>query len=176
MKRKHSIDMEKIAKTDPLTKLPNRRAVLEQIDYEIARFKRNANPFTIIISDIDDFKHINDTYGHDAGDKVLISLSNLIFRTIRRQDICARWGGEEFLFLLPETGDKGAKIFSDKIRKKVEKNVIKNKASNISVTMTFGICTFTRSLTVEECIRRADKALYAGKKSGKKPLKEDGQA
>ena len=167
MKQKHSIEMEKIAKTDPLTKLPNRRAILEQIDYEIARYKRNANPFTIIISDIDDFKQVNDTYGHDTGDKVLISLSNLIFRTMRRQDICARWGGEEFLFLLPETDSKGATIFSEKIRKKVEKNIIRYKKSNVLATMTFGICTFTRSLTVEECIRRADKALYAGKKTGK---------
>jgi len=167
MKRKHSLDMEKIAKTDPLTKLPNRRAVLEQINYELARFKRNSNPFTIVISDIDDFKHINDTYGHDAGDKVLVSISNLIFKTIRRQDICARWGGEEFLFLLPETDSQGAEIFSEKIRKKVEKNVIIHKKSNVSITMTFGICTFTKSLSIDECIRRADKALYGGKHSGK---------
>ncbi len=167
MKRKHSIDMEKIAKTDPLTKLPNRRAVLEQINYELARFKRNANPFTIVISDIDDFKQVNDTYGHDAGDKVLVSISNLIFKTIRRQDICARWGGEEFLFLLPETDNQGAKIFSEKIRKKVEKNVIIHKKSNVFITMTFGMCTFTKSLTIDECIRRADKALYDGKHSGK---------
>ncbi|MCK5762051.1 MAG: GGDEF domain-containing protein [Candidatus Izimaplasma sp.] len=167
MKRKHSIDMEKIAKTDPLTKLPNRRAVLEQINYEIARFKRNANPFTIVISDIDDFKQVNDTYGHDTGDKVLISISNLIFKTIRRQDICARWGGEEFLFLLPETDNHGARIFSEKIRKKVEKNNLVHKKHNVSITMTFGICTFTKSLTIDECIRRADKALYDGKHSGK---------
>ena len=167
MKKKHSIDMEKIAKTDPLTKLPNRRAVLEQINYELARFKRNANPFTIVISDIDDFKQVNDTYGHDAGDKVLVSISNLIFKTIRRQDICARWGGEEFLFLLPETDNHGAKIFSEKIREKVEKNMIIHKKSNVSITMTFGICTFTKSLTIDECIRRADKALYDGKHSGK---------
>jgi len=167
MKQKHSIELEKIAKTDPLTQLPNRRAVLDQINYETVRFRRNAEPFTIIISDIDDFKSVNDTYGHDAGDKVLITLSNLIKETIRKQDICARWGGEEFLFLLPGTDKKGSKIFTEKIRKKIEKEKIEFKGSMISVTMTFGICSFSKSLTTDECISRADKALYEGKKLGK---------
>ncbi len=167
MKKKHSIEMEKIAKTDPLTQLPNRRAVLEQINYEVVRFRRSAEPFTIIISDIDDFKYINDTYGHDAGDKVLITLSNLIKDTIRKQDICARWGGEEFLFLLPETDNKGSKIISEKIRKRIEKEKIDYKDSTLSITMTFGICTFSEELTADECITQADKALYEGKKSGK---------
>lgn len=167
MKQKHTIELEKIAKTDPLTQLPNRRAVLEQINYETARFKRNAEPFTIVISDIDDFKNVNDTYGHDAGDKVLTALSNLIKKTIRQQDICARWGGEEFLFLFPGTDRKGGKTISDKIRMKIEKENIEYKGSSISITMTFGICTFSEALTVDECITNADKALYEGKKLGK---------
>ena len=74
---------------------------------------------------------------------------------------------QSVLFLLPETDNQGAKIFSEKIRKKVEKNVIIHKKSNVSITMTFGICTFTKSLSIDECIRRADKALYDGKHSGK---------
>ncbi len=167
MKQKHSNDMEKMAKTDPLTQLPNRRAVLDHISYETVRFRRNAEPFTIVISDIDDFKYVNDTYGHDAGDKVLITLSNLIRKTIRQQDVCARWGGEEFLFLLPGTDNKGSKIFTEKIRKKIEKEKIEFKDSTISITMTFGICSFSKSLTTDECISRADKALYEGKKLGK---------
>ncbi len=167
MKKKHSIEMEKMAKTDPLTQLSNRRAVLEQINYEVVRFRRSAEPFTIVISDIDDFKYINDTYGHDAGDKVLITLSNLIKSTIRKQDICARCGGEEFLFLLPETDNKGSKIISEKIRKRIEKEKIDYKDSILSITMTFGICTFSEELNADECITQADKALYEGKKSGK---------
>ncbi len=167
MKHKHLNDMEKMAKTDPLTQLPNRRAVLDQISYETVRFRRNAEPFTIVISDIDDFKYVNDTYGHDAGDKVLITLSNLIRKTIRQQDVCARWGGEEFLFLLPGTDNKGSKIFTEKIREKIEKENIEYKDSKISITMTFGICSFSKSITTDECISRADKALYEGKKLGK---------
>lgn len=167
MKQKHTAELEEIAKTDPLTQLPNRRAVLEQINYESARFKRNAEPFTIVISDIDDFKIVNDTYGHDAGDKVLITLSNLMTNTIRKQDICARWGGEEFLFLFPETDKKGGKIISEKIREAVEKVKIEYEGSSLSITMTFGICTFSKSLTVDDCITSADKALYEGKRLGK---------
>lgn len=167
MKQKHAFELEKIAKTDPLTQLPNRRAVLEQIEYETARFKRNAEPFTIVISDIDDFKAINDTYGHDAGDKVLTTLSNLMKNTIRKQDICARWGGEEFLFLFPGTDKKGGKTISEKIRKDIEKEKIEYKGSSLSITMTFGICTFSKELTIDECITRADKSLYEGKKLGK---------
>ncbi|MEA2095685.1 MAG: tetratricopeptide repeat-containing diguanylate cyclase [Candidatus Cloacimonadota bacterium] len=167
MKQKHAIELEKIAKTDPLTQLPNRRAVLEQIEYETARFKRNAEPFTIVISDIDDFKTINDAYGHDAGDKVLTTLSVLMKNTIRKQDICARWGGEEFLFLFPGTDKNGGKIISEKIRKDIEKEKIDYKGSSLSITMTFGICTFSKALTIDECITRADKSLYEGKKLGK---------
>nr|MDA3813640.1 GGDEF domain-containing protein [Candidatus Cloacimonadota bacterium] len=167
MKKKHSMDMEKMAKTDPLTQLPNRRAVLDQISYEAVRFKRNSEPFTIIISDIDNFKDVNDKYGHAAGDKALITLSNLINKTIRKQDICARWGGEEFLFLLPGTDNKGSKIITEKIRRKIEKEKIEYKGYMISITMTFGICSFSKSITTDECISRADKALYEGKKLGK---------
>ena len=167
MKKEHNSDLEKIAKTDPLTQLPNRRAIIEQINYEEARFSRNGEPFTIVIGDIDDFKHINDTYGHDAGDKILIKLSELINLTIRKQDICARWGGEEFLFLFPDTDKKGGKIISEKLRKKIEKEKIEYNGTTLSITMTFGICTFSETTTTEECINRADKALYEGKKTGK---------
>ncbi len=167
MKQKHTIELEKIAKTDPLTQLPNRRAVLENINYEIIRFRRNAEPFTLVISDIDNFKQVNDKHGHDAGDKVLIALSELMTETIRKQDICARWGGEEFLFLLPGTDSNGSLIISEKIRENIESEVIKHKDISLSITMTFGLCTFSDDLTIDECITRADKALYEGKKIGK---------
>jgi len=167
MKQKHAIELEKIARTDPLTQLPNRRAVLDNIDYEIARFRRSAESFTLVISDIDDFKQVNDTHGHDAGDKVLVALSKLMTKTIRKQDICARWGGEEFLFLLPGTDCEGGKVISEKIREKIENQVIKYKGFSVSITMTFGLCTFTNDLTIDECITRADKALYEGKRVGK---------
>ena len=170
MKQKHTIELEKIAKTDPLTQLPNRRAVLENIDYEIIRFRRNAEPFTLVISDIDDFKKVNDTYGHDAGDKVLVSLSKLMTKTIRKQDICARWGGEEFLFLLPGTDHKGGEIISEKIREKIESSAIKYEDDSLQITMTFGLCTFSDELTIDECITRADKALYEGKRIGKNQI------
>ncbi len=167
LKKKHAHEMEKMAKTDPLTKLPNRRAVYEFLNYEMIRFKRNSQPFTIVISDIDNFKQINDTYGHDAGDKVLVTLSKLIKSTIRNSDICARWGGEEFLFLLPETDIIGGKIISEKIRKIIESKKVYYKNSTISVTMTFGLCQFSRELKIDECISHADEALYVGKEAGK---------
>ncbi|MCF7858140.1 MAG: diguanylate cyclase [Candidatus Cloacimonetes bacterium] len=167
LQEKYTSEMEKIAKTDLLTQLPNRRAVLDQINYEVNRFLRNNEPFTIVISDIDDFKNINDSYGHDVGDKVLIALAKLIKDSIRKQDICARWGGEEFLFLLPGTDAKGGLTISEKIRKKIEKEKIKHGENLLTFTMTFGVSTYTKGSTVDECITRADKALYQGKKTGK---------
>lgn len=167
MRKKHALEMEKIAKTDPLTLLPNRRATIEKINYEIVRYRRNNKQFTIVISDIDNFKAVNDNHGHDAGDKVLVTLAKLMTHTIRKQDICARWGGEEFLFLLPETDAAGGVTISEKIRKQIDKKIFKFNDNVLPVTMTFGLCTFSKDLTIDECISNADKALYEGKKTGK---------
>ena len=102
--------LEFAAKTDPLTQLPNRRDMLGRIEYEKIRFERSHQPFTLALCDIDDFKRINDTFGHDCGDVILVTITRMMRSTIRKQDHLARWGGEEFLFVFPETDLGGARV------------------------------------------------------------------
>ena len=159
--------LEKIARTDPLTHLSNRRDILEKMNYEKDRFERNAKPFTIVISDIDDFKSINDNYGHYCGDYVLKTISKLFTTSLRKQDICARWGGEEFLLFLPETNLKGGLTISEKIREEIANTKIKYKDVTLKISMTFGVCVYNQLVDINKCISKADKALYKGKHSGK---------
>ena len=159
--------LEKMATTDPLTKLFNRRYMTEKILDEVTRFARNKKTFAIVICDIDKFKNINDSYGHDAGDYILVTISQLMVKSVRLQDTVARWGGEEFLFLLPETELKGGGIVAEVLRKKIEEqNFIYNK-TKIPVTMTFGVSVFDREMEYKDVIKNADEALYEGKESGR---------
>ncbi|MCD4797092.1 MAG: GGDEF domain-containing protein [Candidatus Cloacimonetes bacterium] len=160
-------DMEKLARTDPLTKLSNRRDMMEKIEYEKKRFERSGKPFTLVMGDIDNFKSINDKFGHDAGDYVLVLLSEAFLSSIRKQDVCARWGGEEFMLLLPETDIKGGEIISEKIREKISSLSYDYHGTNIHTTITFGVLVYDKPYNLDKFISKADKALYAGKKSGK---------
>ena len=114
--------------------------------------------------DIDKFKHINDEYGHNIGDLVLKTLADVIKENIRETDCFARWGGEEFVLLLPETEQKGAIALAEKIRNAVEKKNF-NLASN--VTISIGVSTYNKGETLESIYSRADKALYASKEQGR---------
>ncbi|MCK4796958.1 MAG: GGDEF domain-containing protein, partial [Spirochaetes bacterium] len=118
--------------------------------------------------DIDDFKKFNDTYGHDCGDFILVSIANTIKSILREQDNVARWGGEEFLLLLPDSNMEGAKITSEKIREKIASTPYYYNDIKLEVTMTFGVSVFDNdSIDIDYYIAKADKALYKGKKSGK---------
>jgi len=155
--------MEELARTDVLTGLSNRRDMYQKIKHETDRFERNDNPFAILMGDIDNFKKINDTYGHEAGDHVLVSISNLLKSFMRKQDLVSRWGGEEFLLLLPETNLAGAKKIAEKLRSKINRETIDYKDNHIKVTITIGISVYERIHDVNECITAADKAMYFGK-------------
>ncbi len=166
--------LEELARLDTLTGLSNRRSMKEKLEYEKRRSTRKTNDFNIIIADIDNFKKINDSYGHDAGDEVLVTISNILTQSLRRQDSVARWGGEEFLFLLPETDLEGGMTVAEKIREKIEAHEFRYDGQRLTVTMTFGICLYNGSRTVEECIKRADESLYKGKNEGKNRIYTDG--
>lgn len=153
--------------TDPLTTLFNRREILLRVEHEIARFERNGNIFSILIGDIDDFKRINDEHGHQVGDDVLKQVSKVFLEQIRKQDTVARWGGEEFIFLLPQTDDVGVLVLAEKLRSTVESTQIKTERGVIRITMTFGCCSFQKMERLEAFIDKADQALYTGKKNGK---------
>jgi diguanylate cyclase (GGDEF)-like protein len=160
--------LELAARTDPLTQLSNRRDIIEKIEYERIRFKRNQKSFVLILGDIDHFKAFNDTFGHDCGDFVLVSVANVMRSMIREWDQLARWGGEEFLFLLVETDLEGGKIVAEKIRQSIASHSYIHKDLTLSITMTFGVSMFNNySMTIDECIKEADQALYKGKEQGR---------
>ena len=155
--------MEELAKTDMLTGLSNRRDMYQKIKHETDRFERNEKPFIILMGDIDNFKKINDTYGHDAGDHVLTTISALMLTFMRKQDIVGRWGGEEFLLLLPETDMAGGKKIAEKLRLRIKNESIEYKGHILNVTITIGISVYDRVRDVNESIKEADKAMYFGK-------------
>ncbi len=160
-------ELELAAKIDPLTNLYNRRGIFEKIEYEYIRSKRSETKFTIIICDIDYFKKINDEYGHDCGDYVLSELSKLFKNLTREQDSIARWGGEEFLLLLPETGLPGAYVVGEKIRKSVQHAIIKYDNIEISITLSFGLVEVDSDHDIDISIKQADEYLYQAKIQGR---------
>ena len=159
--------MTTLANTDPLTKLFNRRNMQEKLDYAVTRYRRRKTPFTIVICDIDHFKTVNDRYGHDCGDYILTAIAQTMRTALREQDILARWGGEEFLFLLPDTDLAGGRVVAEKIRRIIEENQYIYKNTAVPISMTLGVCEFDDTMDIETCIIRADAALYKGKKSGR---------
>ncbi len=159
--------LEAAARTDPLTGLSNRRDMLEKINAEIHRSRRSKKPFSLILFDIDHFKAFNDNFGHDCGDHVLISVARVQENCLRKQDVVSRWGGEEFLVLLPETGKSGAQTVGEKLRLSICENKVEFNGKLHTVTVTGGIAVFSREDSVDECIKRADEALYEGKHNGR---------
>jgi diguanylate cyclase (GGDEF)-like protein len=160
-------EMEALAMTDALTRLPNRRRMRELLGSERVRCVRGGQSFGIVLADVDAFKTINDTRGHDCGDHVLIELAAVLRRGLRGQDSVARWGGEEFLFLLPDTDLRGAGIVAEKLRAAVAAAEIAFEGRRVPVAMTFGVPVCTRETTIEDAVQRADRALYSGKHGGK---------
>ncbi|MEL7565007.1 MAG: diguanylate cyclase [Dehalobacterium sp.] len=159
--------LEEMAVTDFLTQLSNRRGIIEILKKETARSKRWKKDLSLIIGDIDHFKQINDTYGHECGDFVLEKIAVLLKSSVRSGDHVARWGGEEFLLVLVETGCSGAMVLAEKIRSKIESITFTYQENPISVSMTFGVTEFNPNLGIFENVANADQALYEGKKSGR---------
>ena len=168
LKLKEAYDQLKIvAKTDPLTGLINRREIMERIEHEMARYERSNISFTLIIGDIDYFKKVNDTYGHECGDKVLASFSKIFKNNTRKQDSISRWGGEEFLLLLPDTNQDQGYLLAEKLRTIIERTGFYKDSVKIQLTITFGVSTIRAGQTVNELISEADEALYEGKRRGR---------
>ena len=166
--------LEELARTDPLTGLLNRRGLLEMMEYEIKRAKRSGKRFSVIMGDIDHFKEINDLFGHDTGDIILENLADIMKKTLRSQDIISRWGGEEFLILLPETPLTGAQCAAEKLRQRIMDHVHHIRDMEFNVTITFGVCEVKSDFDTEICIKRADNALYQGKESGRNRVMASG--
>lgn len=163
-------ELKRLSWTDPLTQLLNRRSCEERFKSEIARFERTKESFCIILCDLDHFKKINDTYGHNTGDYVLVEVARILKSNSRKTDMVFRWGGEEFLFLLTGTELKGGVIAGEKIRKKIETNVFEHDQQTLPITMSLGISIYQKGQMMEECVKEADENLYSAKKAGRNRL------
>jgi len=159
--------LEEAAMTDPLTGLLNRRAIMAHLQHQVARNQRSEVPFTILLADLDHFKTVNDSYGHDAGDLALMETSKRFAAHIRGQDIVSRWGGEEFLILLPETALEGGRIVAEKIRIRIAGEPFFWGGKAISLTTSIGVAAYDKGSSLDECIRRADASLYKAKRLGR---------
>lgn len=155
------------AMTDLLTGLRNRRHMTMRIQQEVVRFNRSRRVFSLILADIDHFKQVNDRYGHACGDEVLRNVAEVLRQGLREQDDVARWGGEEFLLLLPETDVDGALLVAEKLRAQVELATMRCQTQDIRVTLTFGVTSYNGTANMDGTIREADNALYLGKKRGR---------
>ncbi len=159
---------ENLALTDSLTGLYNRRVFMEVAEKELNRAMRLGEPFSILMLDLDNFKKVNDTYGHDVGDIVLRHVANILKENLRKMDLIARWGGEEFIVMLPNTSLEGAYKVGEKLRKAVEQNPIElRNGEKLKITVSIGISSFRNHKSLEDIIREADIALYGAKKKGK---------
>ncbi len=158
--------------TDPLTRLYNRRHVIEQSHIEIKKARRTATPLSMIMLDLDYFKEVNDSYGHHAGDKVLKTVADLLKRNCRETDIISRFGGEEFLLILPDTDLEGAINNADKIRRALEQNVYHSPQGDFHVTASMGVTQWGDAETdITKVLRWVDAALYEAKKAGRNTVK-----
>ncbi len=159
--------LETLATIDGLTGIFNRRTWMELAENELNRAKRYDYPFSIVMLDIDDFKLVNDTWGHQAGDMVLKSIGSILRKSCRKVDAPGRYGGEEFVLLLPHTNGEAARKAAERLRKTLEAT---DMGVPITVTATFGVSWFNPEdpdTTIDQVLLRADKALYRGKDLGK---------
>jgi len=149
---------------DPLTGIYNRRYLENKLEEYVKLAQRHNRPLSLIMFDIDFFKHINDTFGHDVGDKVLKAVAKVVSENIRNTDIFTRYGGEEFVIIAPETTKEDAKILAEKLR-----SLIRNLhfEEGINVTCSFGVVSLEKHDTKETLLKRADEALYEAKKTGR---------
>lgn len=161
-------EVQRLAITDSLTGLYNRRGFFELSHREVERAKRFDHIFSIIILDIDHFKGINDTHGHEIGDQVLEKLARRLGAQLRKVDILGRYGGEEFVLLLPETSGTSARAVAERLLGCIADEPIETSQSSLNVTISLGLASLSdNAITLEDLLRRADQALYKAKESGR---------
>ena len=159
--------VQRQAVTDELTGLANRRRFLSQLDTEVARSRRSGSPLAIVLSDLDDFKQVNDRYGHEAGDRALRAFADIMREVVRDVDLPVRLGGEEFAVLLPDTDLAGGANLAERIRSTLAAAQIESDADRIHVTASFGVSCFPVAVGAEDLLVDADRRLYDAKRRGK---------
>jgi len=161
--------LEHLSKTDGLTGLLNRRALTERLSYEIDRAKRYGSDLSLVLCDVDNFKQINDLYGHAGGDSALQNVSGTLKGMLRKTDIAGRYGGDEFIMILPETSMTGAVSLAEKIRASIESSEFRLEGDKTArMSLSIGVtCLAAASDTIDSFVKRADDAMYASKQSGR---------
>ncbi len=166
--KEKNAELEYLSRVDTLTGVFNRAKIDEMLSYQLDQAQRFTHGFALIVLDIDHFKQINDTYGHQSGDQVLIGISQLINQHIRKSDTFGRWGGEEFIIICPESGHKQASILAEKLRQELELKVFTEVGQ---VTASFGIAQHQENDQAKDIIARADTAMYQAKVAGRNQVK-----
>jgi diguanylate cyclase (GGDEF)-like protein len=174
--RRHRL-VERQAASDELTGLPNRRLFMRSLATELARAKRAGETFSVVLVDLDDFKSVNDTFGHDAGDRVLKEFADVLRRAMRESDVAARLGGEEFACLLPVSDADGAHVMAERIRADLATRAIAlPDGRSVSITASLGSASYPQAKSAEALLREADAALYRAKAQGKNRVVAHGGA
>lgn len=152
---------------DAMTGLANRRAIMEKISQEFSRAQRHHRSASIVLADLDAFKEVNDRYSYSTGDDVLVEVARVLRGCVRSEDICSRWGGQEFLLLLPETPLEGALAVANKIRESLDMTVFSANRHGIHLTASLGVCEYRSGQNIMESIKQAEQALHQAKQAGK---------
>lgn len=169
--------LRRMATTDSLTGLFNRRHMTSLAEKELARFQRSGHPVAFLVLDIDHFKSINDQYGHEAGDRVLEEVAGIIRAQLRTQDLIARWGGEEFLAVLPDTGLNCAQASAERMRGALLAHDWRSPdGERIDITISAGVSEFRQGDSLNSAISRADRALYRSKELGRNRVELEGDS
>jgi diguanylate cyclase (GGDEF)-like protein len=156
-------DLMEVATIDVLTRISNRRATLVFLEKELSRAQRHESEFTVLLIDIDNFKQVNDRWGHAVGDHVLVKTAGIFQSMIRKQDLVGRWGGEEFLIIVPGTCD--AMALAERVRSELANAAFSYGAASFGITISIGVTCAKQSDQIDQILRSADKALYESKRT-----------
>jgi len=164
--------LQRLATVDALTGLLNRRAVLDQLAWQLAHARRSKLPLSVVMLDVDRFKSINDSWGHAAGDEVLRGLGRVCHSMVREVDVCGRLGGEEFLLVLPDTDLAGASRMCRRLLRALRWNEVEVDTGDVlTVTASVGVASAREGETIEELLARADDAMFAAKAGGRDQMR-----
>jgi len=154
-------DLMEVATIDVLTRIPNRRATQAFLEKELSRAERNQSEFTVLLTDIDNSKQVNDRWGHAVGDDVLVKTAGIFQSMIRKQDLVGRWGGEEFLIIVP--GECDANVLAERVRRAIANAKFNYKAASFGITVSIGVACAKPSDQIDQILKNADRALYQSK-------------
>jgi diguanylate cyclase (GGDEF)-like protein len=159
--------LEKASTHDPLTGLPNRRLLGDRLRQETDRALRHGGGYTLGMLDLDHFKRVNDQHGHDAGDAILVLVSQALLSALRDYDLCGRWGGEEFLILLPQTALAEAATVIERVRQAIRAQTLPDHQTTVVITASFGLTEHRPGERPEDTVTRADTLLLTAKRNGR---------